>query len=305
MSKPAETYQQQIDRLKARGLAVTDEKQAGHILQHHNYYRLSAYRFPFTIAGNPDVFVPGTTFEQLWDLYHFDRGLRLLVMEGCKRAEISVRSRWAYELGHQLGPLAYLDNQHFADALVHAKTLTKLDVEMGRSKEDFIKHHKSKLQMPWPPAWVVAEVASFGNISNLVAQLKSPALRQSIADTYQLDESTFCSLFHHLSVLRNTAAHHSRLWNRKFVITFQLPRKKPPHLWPNFHSQLGGNERKIYNTLVLLVHLVQVIEPSSRWPWRLLGHLQTLPSPLIPDMGFPTDWTTRPLWRQLLVSQPS
>ena len=48
-------------------------------------------------------------------------------MEGCKRVEISVRSRWAYELGHQLGPLAYLDNQHFADALIDARTLTKLD----------------------------------------------------------------------------------------------------------------------------------------------------------------------------------
>ena len=127
MSKPAETYQQQLDRLKSRGLIVPNESFALHILEHHNYYRLSAFRFPFTPPADPDQFLPGTTFDQLWNLYHFDRGLRQLVMEGCKRVEISVRSRWAYELGHQLGPLAYLDNQHFADALIHARTLIKLD----------------------------------------------------------------------------------------------------------------------------------------------------------------------------------
>jgi abortive infection bacteriophage resistance protein len=52
MSKPAETYQQQLDRLKSRGLIVPDEPFALHVLEHHNYYRLSAYRFPFTVVGD-------------------------------------------------------------------------------------------------------------------------------------------------------------------------------------------------------------------------------------------------------------
>ena len=36
MSKPAETYQQQLDRLKSRGLIVPNESFALHILEHHN-----------------------------------------------------------------------------------------------------------------------------------------------------------------------------------------------------------------------------------------------------------------------------
>lgn len=305
MSKPAITYQQQLDLLKSRGLSVPDEPFALHILEHHNYYRLSAYRFSFTVPGNSDQFRPGITFSQLWDLYHFDRSLRQLVLEACKRVEISARSRWAYEVGHRLAPLAYLENAHFSDPLIHARTLTKLDSEMGRSKEEFIKHHKHTLGMPWPSAWVVAEVASFGNVSNLISQLRHSAIRQAIADGYGLDEQVFGSLLHHLCVLRNTAAHHGRLWNRKFTITFQLPRRKPPHLHPNFHSPPGtGNFRRIHNSLILLVHLLQCIEPATHWPERLIRLLCTLDPALIPEMGFPPDWKTRPLWQALLTAHP-
>lgn len=308
MSKPPLPYPEQLDRLKSRGLEVPDESFALHILAHHNYYRLSAYRFSFAVVGHPDQFRPGTTFTQLWDLYHFDRSLRQLVLEACKRVEISARSRLAYEVGHQLGALAYLENRHFSNPLEHARTLTKLDAEMTRSKEEFIKHHKDSLRMPWPPIWVLVEVASFGSISKLLAGLEPPALRQSIADTYHLDEKTFCSLFHHLSILRNTAAHHSRLWNRRFTFTFQLPRKKPPHLAPNFNltrTPLGNpNQRRIYNSLVLLVHLVQVIEPSSTLPCRLAHLLVSLDPALQPEMGFPADWQSRPLWASLLSPIP-
>lgn len=306
MSKPALTYEQQLELLKQRGLVVANEAFALHVLEHHNYYRLSAYRFSFTVPGEPDRFQPGTTFEQIWDLYHFDRTLRQLVLEGCKRVEISTRARLAYEIGHRLGPLAYLEGEHFSNPLFHAGTLAKIEGEMTRSGEAFLNHHRRTLGMNWPPIWVVVEVASFGSVSRILAKLKAPAIRQAVADTYGLDEKTFCSLFHHLAVLRNTAAHHSRLWNRQFTFTMQIPRKKPAHLFPNFNitpTPLGNpKERGIYNSLVLLVHLVEVIEPQSLWPRRLAEHLASLPAFLSQEMELPPDWRTRPLWQPLLTA---
>jgi abortive infection bacteriophage resistance protein len=308
VSKPkdAKTYLEQLDILKARGLVVDDEAFALHCLEHHNYYRLSPYRFPFTHPGNRDTFLPGITFEQLWNLYSFDRKLRHLVIEACKSVEVSLRSRWAYQVAHALGPLGYLDNRHFSSPHIHAATLVKLHAEMERSKEDFIKHHRSQLSMQWPPAWVIVEIASFGNISNLLSELRQSAIRQAVADPFGLDEQTFCSLMHHLTVLRNSAAHHSRLWNRRFVFKFKLPKKKPAHLLPNFFvdRELPQGEAKIHNTLVLLVHLSTCIEPGTDWPERLIRLLRTLAPSLIPEMGFPADWKTRPLWKNLLCSHP-
>jgi abortive infection bacteriophage resistance protein len=304
MSKPATTYHEQLALLKSRGLSVPDEPFALHVLEHHNYYRLSAYRFSFTVSGNPDMFLPGTTFSQIWELYNFDRGLSQLVLEAYKLIEISARSHWAYELAHRHGPLAYLDAAHFRNPQLHGQTILKLQDEMDRSKEAFIRHHQATLGMPWPPSWVIAEVAPFGMTSNLIGQLKDPALRQIIADAYRLDEKTLCSLLHHLSVVRNIAAHHSRLWNRSFTFTMQVPRKKPAYLFPNFNvtrSSFGNlRERRIYNSLVLLVHLVEVIEPQSSWPLRLINLLKQLDPALLCEMEVPGDWQSRPLWKALL-----
>lgn len=302
MGKPAKTYEEQIDVLIERGLIVDDRPFAEHCLAHHNYYRLSPYRFPFTVDGKPDHFRSGARFEDIWHLYVFDRGLRQLILEATKRVEISTRSRLAYEIGHRLGPSSYLNNGNFIDPLIHAKTLTKLDGEMARSKEMFVSHHKNNLHMRWPPIWVLVEVASFGAVSNLLGQIEQPSIRQAVADSYQMDEKTFCSLFHHLSVVRNTAAHHSRLWNRKFAVIFQLPKKKPDFLWSSFNTEgLYGNkkERHIYNTLVLLVHLLLCIDSASCWPNRLYSHLCRLEGELIKQMGFPVGWDGLPIWQSI------
>lgn len=45
--KPFKTYAGQLQILKDRGLMVADDAKVLHLLEHHNCYRLSAYRFPF------------------------------------------------------------------------------------------------------------------------------------------------------------------------------------------------------------------------------------------------------------------
>src|SRR5664280_753512 len=137
-NKPAKTYAEQLQILKNRGLLVADDARALHCLEHHNYYRLSAYRFPLTVQGNPDQFLPGTTFDDLWNLYHFDRTLRQFVAEAVKRVEISVRARWAYVLAHAHGPQAYEHSPVFFNAQRHTDALARLDEELARSHEDFV-----------------------------------------------------------------------------------------------------------------------------------------------------------------------
>ncbi len=300
MPKNAKTYKEQLRVLTDRGLVVNDPNSAEEWLRHHNYYRLSAYRFPFTVTGDPDTFLGGTKFGQLSDLYRFDAELRQLIFEACGRIEISVRARWAYEIGHQYGPLGYLDSQHFKNPQTHTHMIDRLRKEMKRSTEEFIKHHQKCLKQSWPPVWVICEIASFGVMSKLLANTQPPRLRQNIADTYGLDEKTFCSIIHHFTVLRNMAAHHARIWNRRLTFTVRLPRNKPQGLAKNFFidpKEAKSKVRKIYNTLVLLIYMTQQIEPGGTWPRRLLEHLNTLDPSLIPAMGFPTDWRTRPIWK--------
>lgn len=94
-NKPHLSYKNQIDLLKSRGLIVNDENFAITKLKHISYFRLSAYFLPF--QSTKDTFDHGTTFEQIIDLYHFDKELRLLTFGAIEKIEIFLRTSLAYK----------------------------------------------------------------------------------------------------------------------------------------------------------------------------------------------------------------
>jgi abortive infection bacteriophage resistance protein len=301
VNKPALTYQDQLNLLKNRGLQVDDEDFALHCLANYNYYRLSIYWRVFTELSDHDRFRPGTRFEQILELYHFDRKLRQLTIEACKRVEISARSRWAYELGHAYGSQAYEDPQVFSHAPNHQKLLAWFDRRFTESKEQFAQHYQQK-PCQRPEIWVAIELLEFGKFCSFYNGTKQAKIRERIAVHYDLKEPTFASLLNHCRHLRNVCAHHSRLWNRITYAKLNVPRKHPSKLIPSlrrFPKNEEHNSRKLYNTYVLLIHCLQIIEPRGDWPQRLVTHLQTLPANLIPQMGFPADWQTRPIWQSI------
>lgn len=164
-NKPPRTYEEQLSILESRGLVVPDKAFALHCLEHYNYYRISAYRLTLTEIGNPDKFLDGATFDQLWGLYCFDRQLRLLVMESVKRLEISVRAHWAYVLSHAHGAQAYEHAGVFRNPQRHTNALSRLDDELGRSREVFVTHFLKHYGMSRPPIWAACEIMSFGLLS--------------------------------------------------------------------------------------------------------------------------------------------
>lgn len=293
--KPPKTYAEQVAILRGRGLAIPDAAHAEHCLRHHNYYRLSAYRFAFTNPSNADQFIEGTTFDDLWGLYCFDRRLRLLVMEGLKRLEISVRTNVAYALAHIYGVFAYEDPAHFHSHLRHTKALATLDDELRRSKEVFVQHYRKEYNLQRPPIWAACEVMSFGLLSRFYENIKADRVRKSIAKEYGLMPHTMRSLLLHAVYVRNLCAHHSRLWNRKFTITLACPRNEPSALVASLHPT---EDRRIYNTLTTLAHIVNIVEPENHWSHQVRALLHAQTYPVICCMGFPSDWETRPIWRK-------
>ena len=104
VSKDPLTYTEQLELLESWGLVIDDRHEALQSLADSNYYRLSIYGRAFTKINDHHRFRNGVTFKDILTLYNFDRELRKLVNEACKRLEISARSRWAYELAQAYGP---------------------------------------------------------------------------------------------------------------------------------------------------------------------------------------------------------
>ncbi|HIW62405.1 MAG TPA: Abi family protein [Candidatus Stackebrandtia excrementipullorum] len=81
-----------VDRLTDRGLTITDRDRALWYLRHIGYYRLSPYTIPFQQGGPEHRLREGTSFDDILDLYVFDRALRLVVMDALERVEVAVRA---------------------------------------------------------------------------------------------------------------------------------------------------------------------------------------------------------------------
>jgi abortive infection bacteriophage resistance protein len=299
--KTPTTIEQQLDQLAARGMEISDPDIACFYLTHIGYYRLRGYWMPFEAipsANGEHVFKPGTNFEQVLNHYTFDRELRLLIIDAIERIEISVRNQWVDVLAHSEGPHAYLKSGLFQGHRQYGRSLAEIDSEFERSKERYIRHYKKKYNEPdLPPIWAIVGIMTLGQFSHWLSNLKRKSTKAKIAKAYGLDEGVLASFLHHLTVIRNTCAHHGRLWNSELTLTMQLPRTKPPELNGCFDFGPDPNQapRRLYNTLVMLAYLMDVISPGNKWKHRLKTLIEHH-GIMTRQMGFPEDFAERPIW---------
>ena len=264
-TKPALTYQQQIDHLRQLGLSIPDEARAEYWLRHVSYYRLSAYWLYFEYAkGTPGPrFKPGTSFDDVTDLYNFDRLLRRLVMRATEHVEVALRGSWAYQMGQLGDGHTYLEAGHYRDRKEFHVNLAKLASEVGWSRETYIKHYRENYDQPaLPPVWMVAEMISFGQLSRWYSNLANRALRNRIAAPLGLPETVLVPLIRHVTDIRNICAHHGRLWNRGFLQPPKLA-QKPQDLLASLDQAGTQAPARLYNGLTMVAHIVRTVAPDS------------------------------------------
>jgi len=92
-TKPPLSVQEQIELLKARGLRIPDEQRVARYLRNISYYRLSGYMYPFLTDTKRHRYKNGTTFEDILNLYRFDRELRILIFAAIEKIEIAFRAQ--------------------------------------------------------------------------------------------------------------------------------------------------------------------------------------------------------------------
>lgn len=290
--KPPLTLEQQLQQLKSRGLIVTNDEKAVHLLAKVSYYRLSGYWYPLLSDKANHVFKADATFETAFKLYCFDRELRKLVLSELEKIEVSIRAQMIYTLSHAFGSFWFTKTELFSRPAAHSKTLTGIYSEFARSDEEFIKAFKIKYSDALPPSWMMMEVTSFGTLSMLYANLKPGREKRYIANEFGLADSVFETWLHSFVYLRNVCAHHTRLWNRAMSIQPQIPRS-PKKQWLN-NTQVKNN--RIYYILSMILFLLQTVNPKHKFHIRLKALLAKYDNIDVNAMGFPNDWEKEPLW---------
>ncbi|MDR6966587.1 abortive infection bacteriophage resistance protein [Flavobacterium arsenatis] len=193
-NKPPFSYLQQLEQLQERGLQIPNVAKATHLLESISYYRLSGYWYPLLADKENHTFKESATFDTAFNLYCFDRELRVLIIQELEKIEVSIRAKMIYLLSHQNGAFWYQDTNLFKNQISHSKTLVSLDNEYKRSDADFIVAFRDKYSNPLPPSWMLLELTSFGTLSSLFSNLKPTRTKRNIANYFGLDENTFASL---------------------------------------------------------------------------------------------------------------
>lgn len=220
--KQAKTYDEQLNILKNRGIEIPDAHVAMSTLKRINYYRLTAYGLTLKDPEQQDHYLPGTTFDRLIALYDFDKKLRQLLMGVIESIEIAFRTHIAYHHAHTYGALGYKEDKHFNNTVYHKKFLTSLDRFFDNNKTElFVSHHQSKYRGVFP-IWVTVEVLSFSTLSMLFKNLKNKDKLAISKEYYSIPFKYTQSWLHTLTTIRNTCAHHGRLYGKKLTIRPQL-----------------------------------------------------------------------------------
>jgi abortive infection bacteriophage resistance protein len=293
-TKPPLTLEQQADQLLRRGM-IGDRDLMIARLRSVSYYRLSGYWIPFRNAD--ESFKTDTTFDAVWNLYVFDRRLRLIVMDAIERIEVAVRSQLAYHHSIHYGPFAYitdpgtlpkLKTEERQDFLAHIKEETE------RSHETFAKHFRKKYGdcHEYLPLWMTAEVMAFGSVLTFFngAHRKE---KRPVADAFGVPDKVFASWLLTLNTIRNICAHHSRLWNRELGVKPIVPLAAD---YPDWHTPVVVHNNRMFIVLTMCHWCLKRIAPQSRWKERLLGLLDECPHIPLDAMGFPANWQRCPIW---------
>ncbi len=286
---------EQIEKLKKRGLQFGDESKAANYLSNISYYRLRAYTYPFQDNTNPEhPFIKKISFEDIINLYVFDRQLRLLIFNAIEKIEIALRTQIIYQYSLAYGGFWHLNPALYNNSVYFAEQIASLQKEIDRSNETFIKHYKTTYTDPKEsPCWMSLEVSSMGLLSKIFSNLKKDDCKNKIAFHFGLkDVDVLTNWMFCLSIIRNTCAYHGRTWNRRLP-QIALPRK-PINQFIN-NKQIHTN--KIYASLCCIQYILKIISPNNNFNSELKSIMKTCSLTQDKEMGFPEKWKEDMLWQ--------
>ncbi|RWX43455.1 Abortive infection bacteriophage resistance protein [Candidatus Electrothrix aarhusensis] len=301
-TKPVYSTEKHIELLKNRGLTFLDEDRAKRYLSTIGYYRLSAYFLPFQAVK--DRFRPKTTFNNILELYIFDRKLRVQVMDALERIEVAIRTVLSDTVSSKYNdPHWYLKKELFCDSFVNAsspdqkseyeKFVNKIIFHTGKKNwnhgnNSSCRHYYTKYKKPeLPPSWMVVEVLPMGTWSVLYSNIKVNKVKQQVSKFFKFSVNDFAGWVHALTLIRNCCAHHNRLWNHNFP-------PKAKNIEKYTHEGIPLNTP--YVNLALIQAFLSSFTRTPTWSERLYELLQSSPLDIHSTMHFPPNWHNLPFW---------
>ncbi|BCW46982.1 Abi family protein [Arthrobacter sp. StoSoilB5] len=320
------SVEEQIQKLASRGVAIPNDGSGVQLLRAIGYYRLTGYLYPFR---NSEFYLDqygrrrlrvlnnyrdGTSLEDAAAIIDFDRKLRMLILDGIERIEVSLRMQIGYTLGCR-SAFAHLEPVTFVSAFTnppiddctgqvgpskHELWIARMRERQNASDEAFVAHFRDNYDGRMP-IWAATEIMEMGHLSRLYSGLVS-SIATEIALAYGApSKRVMNSWIASLNYVRNVAAHHARIFNRKLVTAPKRPGKGTVPILDHLLDETSSKQVfGLYNALAVMAYLLRAIDEDADWTRRVVELVKAFPTAghlTEESMGMPEGWAGLELWK--------
>lgn len=219
MEKEFKTIEEQIELLQNRNLHIENKETAKEILLNNNYYYLiNGYKDLFLNRKNKtEKFRNGTTLEEIYNLYEFDRKIRIIFLEYILLIERKIDTYIAYEFSKNYGHKDYLIPENFNNISKNKELIDKfvndINLEIShqyKNSNKMIRHYLDTYK--YIPLWVLIRILSFGKVSKFYSFMKQKE-QNNISRKFNIKSETLKIYLMNLGNIRNICAHDEKLYD--------------------------------------------------------------------------------------------
>ena len=303
IEKQFKNLDEQIEIFKHKGLVIHDEDYAKQVLLRENYFFLNGYRHLFYKSETEKEFIKGTTFEELYSLFLFDRSFRNVLFKYLLVIENNLKSITSYQLSKKYGyrERDYLKAKNFTHNPEKQRQVNDLLKKMKRQIRVNGSQHSATLHYVsnygYIPLWILVKVLSFGIVSEMFSILK-PEDQQEICKVYNIDVDDLLVYLPILANYRNLCAHEDILYENRtqkqiddtiYHQILDIPKENGEYIY---------GKSDVFALLIIMRQLL-ISEDFKNMMMELENVVQTLNYNLttikiekvLNRMGFPQNWT--------------
>ena len=300
--KTFKTLDEQIQILKDRGLVIDDVEKAKNILLRENYFFINGYRHLFMKSSKDNTFIYGTTFEELYAMFVFDRRVRNIFFKNLLIIENNMKSLISYQLSKKYGfkENEYLNPKNFSKDPIKIRQVRDVLNKVKRQIRVNGKQHSATMHYitnyGYIPLWILVKVLSFGIIAELYDILDDSDQRE-IAKMYGIEVKTLAIYLSILSNYRNLCAHEDILYDYR---TQKVIPDTRYHYLLNIDMTDGEynyGKNDLFSVVIILKYLLtenefrDFLNEIGFEIDMLGGKTNTLPvNSFLNKMGFPDNW---------------
>lgn len=215
-----------IETIKSKGIKIDNEEKVKDILIKNNYYVIMGYKSLF--LDKEHNYKDNVSFENIYNLYLFDRKLKLLLLNSLLDIEniikTAITNRFCKMYGFKED--SYLDkNNYNTNHKYLEKTFKIFKIQIEEKKDDNLAVSYYKDTYNFIPLWVMTKVLSFGLIKELYSILKDDdkvAIKNEISNFNDVKIKGLFTSMQLLVDMRNKTAHDEIVYSgrhRKIILS--------------------------------------------------------------------------------------